>query len=264
MDTISSKFEKEQSEFIKSNASEKSIENLYDIIYSLKEITEKKFEENYILACAYELIGKNINALKIIDNVLHCNTNEFEIRKLSLLKEHIKSKDRWNNKIYRDLRDARIIKLPTIIHLNNFVVSKDRNEYCIGISEEIKNIVLLNKNVKIDDLWLDDEKRNIAFSQNEPTKPLLIKLINYIEWLGQVKDELLNFYNSSISFEGKIYDVGQEWYDGLRIFDFHIAIDKNENFEAFFIIYDYLQNNYGFHLEIKNRNINSIEYDGNL
>ncbi|WP_027382573.1 hypothetical protein [Epilithonimonas caeni] len=265
MENFSFEFEKAQAEFIKSNASEKSIENIYDIINFLKDIDEKNFEENYTLACAYELIEENIYASNIIEKLLYNNFNEFETKKLSLLQEHIKSKNSWNKKTYRDLRDAKSVKIPTKLKLNDFIISNanDENKYRITLTNEIESIVILNKNVKIEDLWLDDNN-SVVFSNNNPTNSLLLKLIDYIEWIGDIKDELLNFHNKLLLTEGELLYVGQKWYDSLDIIDFWIEVDDFENFETHLILLDYLQNGYGFRLEIENRNIKSIEYDPNL
>ena len=258
---LTTKFEKAQSEFIKSNASEESIEGIYDIIYSLKMVEKKEFQENYILACAYELVGENINASKIIEKLLHNNFNDFEIKKIKLLQEHIKNKYLWDDdKIYRDLRDARLIKTPTKLNLNDFIISKNTVEYCIGLSEKKESIVILNKNVILEEM-LFIENKEIVFSQIEPTNLLLEKIIQHLEWLAMLKEDLLIFYNKLFNDEGKIFNVGKSWYDGLNVGNLSIFIDKNSNFETEIILYDYIQNDFGFRLNIKNKEIRKIEYD---
>ena len=261
MKDLTTKFEKAQSEFIKSNASEESIEGIYDIIYSLKMVEKKEFQENYILACAYELVGENINASKIIEKLLHNNFNDFEIKKIKLLQEHIKNKYLWDDdKIYRDLRDARLVKTPTKLNLNDFIISKNTVEYCIGLSEKKESIVILNKNVILEEM-LFIENKEIVFSQIEPTNLLLEKIIQHLEWLAMLKEDLLIFYNKLFNDEGKIFNVGKSWYDGLNVGNLSIFIDKNSNFETEIILYDYIQNDFGFRLNIKNKEIRKIEYD---
>ena len=260
MEKLTTRFINAKKEFLDSKASEKSVENLYDIIYFLKDIEDKNFEENYILAQIYFLLGEIIFAKKIINRAL-VNCNSFQKMKLKrLLFEIDKLDDNWNVKIYRDLRDSRLIKKPTILSIEDFIISKDKMEYCIGISNKINSLVIINKNVIIEKR-LFNEDNNIAFSQNEPTNDLLVKLIEHIEWLGQIKDELLNFYNKDFFGEGKLNNVEQKWYDGLDISDLSIYIDKDNNFETEIIAYDYLQNDYGFRLEIENKNFKNIEYD---
>lgn len=260
MENISTKFEKAQTEFIKSNASEKSVENLYDLIYSLKEIEQRNFYEDYFLAEAYNLVGKYIYASKIINKRLVENLKEVEIKKLKELQQKIDNLDFWNVKKYRDLRDAKIIKSPTKLNLEDFIISKDKMEYCIGISNKINSIVIINKNVIIEDR-LFNEDINVAFSQKEPTNSLLVKLVEYIEWIGQIKDELLNFYNNDFFGHRKLNNVGQKWYDGLNIADLSIYIDNEDNFETEITAQDYLQNDFGFRLEFENKNFKNIEYD---
>lgn len=81
--------------------------------------------------------------------------------------------------------------------------------------------------------------------------------------MGGLKTELLDFYNSSI-IDYKIENAGQEWFDGLDVSDIFINIDKDGNFMASVIIHDYLQNDFGFCLEIKNRLFAKIEYNPEL
>lgn len=266
MENLLQKFNDAKSEFINSNAKEKSVENLYDIIYLINGINEKNFEEDFILAQIYDLVGKNIEANKIIEKRLICSTNVDEIVKLKNLQQKISEEDIWHIKKYRDLRDSKIVKRPTKLNLNDFIISKTEAEYCIEISSRIPNIVILNKNKKNLDIWRRGSY-HIAFAQKEPTDFLLSKLSNHIEWIGQLKDELLDFYNNSFNgevYDGKLNNVGQQWYDGLDIFDFAVYIDNDEDFETEIILLDYLQNEYGFRLEIENRTIKSIKYDAIL
>ena len=263
MENIFQAFINAKAEFVSSNASEKSIEKIYDIIYNLTKIEKLNFDENYTLAQAYYLVGHRFYASKIIEKSLIGNINKIQIEKLKKLQDKMYNQDVWEIKRYRDLRDAKTTKSPTILQLNDFVISKDRNEYCIGISDKIRNIVILNKNVEIEDLGFNED-RNIAFTQEEPSVFLLLKLIDYIQWIGQVKDDLLDFYNNFSFIEGKIDHVEQKWYDGLDVFDFFISVDDDGNFETYIILMDYLQNDYGFRLEIENKFFKSIEYDANL
>lgn len=260
MENLQSHFIKLKNEFIQPVVSEKSVENLYDIIYLLEKNENRNFNETYFLAEALNLVGQNIYAEKIIENKLVENLNKTELEKLKKLKQIIKSRDIWNIKKYRDLRDAKILKEPTKLNLSDFIISKNISEYCIALSNEIKDIVVFNKNVQIEKL-LFNENNNIAFSQKDPTNILILKLIEHIEWIGQTKIELLHFYNEEFFGEGKLYNVGQKWYDGLNVGDISIYIDNSENFETEIILYDYLQNDYGFRLEIENKVFKNIEYD---
>jgi hypothetical protein len=263
MENIFLKFINAKAEFIGSKASEKSVENLYDVLYLLVDIKERNFDEEYTLAKTYDLVGENIYASKIVEKLLTNNSNDVEIKKLKTLEQKIKNQNIWSRKLYRDLRDARIIKQPTKLNLEDFIISKDRDEYCIEISDKFENIVILNKNVKNEGLR-GNSNNYIAFANKEPTDYLLNRLMDYIEWLGQVKNELLDFYNNSFFDEGKIYNVGQKWFDGLEVFDFWISIDVNDDFEGHLILHDYLQDDYGFRLEMENKTIKSIEYDAIL
>jgi len=263
MNNILQTFVNAKMEFIKSNASEKSIENIYDVIYALVKIENRNFDENYLLAQAYDFIGQNIDSSKIIEKSLLGNTNEAEIEKLKELKHKIDNKnDEIRFKRYRDLREARIVKEPTILSVNDFVVTKTNVNFIIEITSKVENIVILNKNVKNeDDNCMAD---SILEPTIEPDYTLLLKLADYIKWLGELKDELIEFYNNSSIKVGKRKDVEQNWYDGLDVYRFWISIVNDGKFETEITIYDYLHYDTGFILTIENRTIKSIEYDGNL
>jgi hypothetical protein len=89
---------------------------------------------------------------------------------------------------------------------------------------------------------------------------LLQSLIEYIKWLGQIKDEVIDFYNNS-NFRHKLTNVGQIWYDGLDVFEFSITVDNDDIFNTEIILLDYLQNDFAFRLEIGNKTLKRIKYD---
>lgn len=260
MEKLITRFINAQKEFIHSKGAEKSVENLYDIIYSLHESSERNGEENYILAESYHLVGENIYAAKIIESALLNAKGKDEQRLKSLQKKVDLQLKGWNTKQYRDLRDSRSVKKPTKLKIEDFIIEKDRdNSYRIKISPDIKTIVILNKHLKNGDGFGDC----YLFSHTAPDELLLLTLIDYIEWLGRIKQELLVFYNNSY-ITGKIDNAGQEWFDGLHVSDFLVSVDIEGNFKTQITLYDYLQNDFGFELEIENNTITDIEYDPHL
>lgn len=251
MERITKLFIEAQTDFRKSKASEISIEKLYDIVYLLKN-KDRTFEESYILAQVYNLLGERIYALKIIESYLK-NSSKKESQKLNTLLNQIKKQDPWNTRHFRDLRESRLIKEPTILSDKSFIINRDiDNSFYIKVSDETENIVVLNKNVSAKDC-------NI-FSKKEPNSNIIQIVIEHIKWLGQMKDELIHFYNNT-KIEYKIGDIGQNWFDGLRVDDFSIYIDNNSSIETEIIAYDYLQNDFGFRIEIQDKSIIEIEYD---
>lgn len=258
MKDITKEFIDAESEFLKSNGSEKSVEKLYDIVYFLEDLKELTFEEEYTLAKIYNILGSNISASKSIDRSLK-KSNLFQTAKLKELQSKIKSRDIWNTKIYRDLRDSKIKKDSTKLIIEDFIVSQtNRGSYDIKISEKIKRIVILNKNVPNEAVWGDEAC--FIFSEKKPDLYVLLLLSEYIIWLGQIKDEILDFYNGSDIID-KLQNVSTYWFDGLRVFDFYISIDENDSFNTQITLQDYFQNDYGFRLKIENFIFKQIEYD---
>ncbi|MFD2040800.1 hypothetical protein ACFSJW_15625 [Flavobacterium artemisiae] len=258
MQNIAKEFIDAKAEFLKSNGFEKSVEKLYDIVYVLKDLKEPTFEEEYILAEICNMLGKNIYASKIIDKYFKI-ANLIQMSKLKELQSKIESRDIWNTKIYRDLRDSKIKKDPTRLTVEDFIISQNTNgSYDIKISEKIKNIVILNKNMPNEPIWNDDTC--FVFSEKKPDLYSLLLLIEYVIWVGQIKEELLNFYNRT-DFRNKLPYVSAVWFDGLRVSDFYIDIDRNDNYSTEIILHDYLQNDYAFRLKIENFILKQIEYD---
>ncbi len=261
MDNLTNLFTKAKNQFLNLFGSEKSVENLYDIIYLLKNIDERTFNENYILAQVYNLVGKNILASKIIEKLLITDDAD-ELQKLNELQSKIDSLYENHNKIkiYRDLRDSKTIKEPTKLSIEDFIIKRDNDgTYLIEISHEIKQIVVLNKNLKNFDNYTKKIPCFIS-TEKEPNNDIMQSLIDYIVWLGQIKDELIVFYKKS-SFRHQHYNVGQSWFDGLSVYDMYININQFNNFETEIILHDYLQNDFGFRLEIENQTFKNIEYD---
>lgn len=253
MEDINQVFHQAQVEFIYMNASEASVEKLYDISYDL-EMRNRNFDENYVLAQIYNILGKRISASKIIEFTLK-EANSEQKHQLNKLVDDMSYKERFIINIYRDLREAKLIKSPSKLTVDDFVIQNTEigGWADIKISDEFANIVILNKNLNTHD---DVAIAVPHFSANQYFE----QLIDYIEWLGDFKNDLLTFYTNN-SFELKYFDVDQNWFDGLDVDSLVIEIDNKRNVFCEIVIYDYLKNNMGFRLEIENRIIKSIEYD---
>lgn len=253
-DNITKLFIKAHSEFKESEKSEKSIEGLYDILYLLKT-RNRNSEEDYILARIYHLLGDKINSLKVIEEAQK-KAKKKGNNKLTKLQNEIEKQKQWHyTKHYIDLRDAKLNKQPTTLNKQDFVVSTDdhENSYLLKLSNAEKNIVILNKNVQTGN-------DHFIFSNVKPDEYLFLLIEEHIKWLGEINEELLTFYRNT-EFDHKLDKVGQDWFDGLNVWDLDIEIDKESSFLTTVFISDYLQNDFGFRLEIKNNSIENIEYD---
>lgn len=258
MENITEKFIYAKSKFLESNASEDSIEKLYDLIYFLKGLKDITFEEKYILIKIYHLVGSRALSSRIIEESLK-TSDPFQTIKLKNLQSEMRSKNPWETKLYRDLRDSKIKKDSTKLVIEDFIISQEMyGNYSIKISDKIKNIVILNKNVPNEPVWQDEAC--FIFSDIKPDNNLLEIVIEYILWLGEAKEEMLIFYNQA-NFPYKLANVGKDWFDGLSISNFDICIEKNYDFNIEIILHDYFQNDFGFKLKIKNQSFMQIEYD---
>ncbi|MCD1116965.1 hypothetical protein [Chryseobacterium turcicum] len=135
------------------------------------------------------------------------NAKGKKIERLKSIQTRINNqRNNWNVKIYRDLRDSKIVKKASILSKDSFIIEKyEENSYLIKTSKKIKSIVVLNKNMPI-------TGDCCIFANHEPN-------------------------------------------------DFIIEIKEDLTIETEIFIYDYLQNDFGFRLEIINQEIKNIEYD---
>lgn len=252
-ENITKLFIQAHSEFIQTKKSEKSVESLFDLVYLInaKRNTE---EDNYILANIYSLLGKNSDAQKVIEKGLK-GENKKVIQKLLNLQKEIDKQKHWRIKEYRDLRDSKIIKNPSKIKETDFLISKEESTetYHFKLSDPDKEIVILNKNVRIGSDYF-------VSSKIKPDDFLFLLIEEHIEWLAKLKNEFLAFYNNN-EFEYKFGIVDQNWFDAINVWDFRIEIDENLLLVTYIYISDYLQDNFGFRLEIIDKTIKEIEYD---
>ncbi|MDM1554941.1 hypothetical protein PYS58_03620 [Chryseobacterium indologenes] len=257
MENITRIFNDAHAEFKKSKASEQSVENLYNLIYLLQE-RNRDFEENFVLARLYKTIGNQIEAIKIIESVL-INANKKESTLLKTLLSEIDQQNVSGVKHYRDLREAKLIKSSTQLFEDNILISEQDEGDCfrITISDTIKHIVIANKN-------LENKEQNISiFVSNDLQKNIeaywVYKFINQIEWLGNIKNELIDFYNGS-DFENKSDRVGKVWFDGLDIMDLYIRIESDETIVSEITFSDYLLDDIGISFSFKDQTIENVEY----
>ena len=151
---------------------------------------------------------------------------------------------------------------PTKLSKNDFEFSEvlKRGSIDIKISSTIRSISILNKKVINND--------DIAISVTLPAEKHLEKLIEYIEWLGNLKEEFLDYYNNSI-FEQKLTIADEKWYNNIEIDALLIEIQDDGIIQCEIIFYDnrkniftfWKQDSYGFWLELEDKIIKSIKFD---
>lgn len=254
MENITQIFNTAKAEFEKSKASEQSVEQLYDLIYLLQK-QDRYFEEDYILAQLYILVGSKSQAIKIIESRLE-HASKYEITQLKILLSDI---DKENIRSYRDLGEAKLIQPVTQLFWDDILISEqgDGDYFEITISDTVKHIVIANKN-------LENKELNLTiFVSNDLQKSIeadwVYNLINQIEWLGNMKNELIDFYNGS-DFDNKLDRVGKVWFDGLDIMDLSIYIENDETIMTEITFSDSVLNDIGVSFSFKDQIIEYVAY----
>lgn len=261
MENLTKLFANAQKDFIATKASEQSVEQLYDIIYLLRD-RNRKPEEEYLLAQLHNLVGNQIGAMKVLEAGL-ANANKDEATPLKELLSDIQKQDAWKVKHYRDLRGSRAIKPATQLYWDDFSISENSggDYFEVKISSEIKEIVIANK-------YLENHELHIGIFvssglQKSVEEDWMHKLMTHLEWLSGIKDELIDFYNQS-RFDYKLGKVGKEWFDGLAVMNLFIEIAEDETLSTDIVLLDYLRNDMGFNLTFQDREMIDLEYDPNL
>ncbi|AZA89462.1 Uncharacterised protein [Chryseobacterium nakagawai] len=147
----------------------------------------------------------------------------------------------------------------TQLYWDDILISEQEDGDCfeITISDTVKHIVIANKN-------LENKELNVSiFVSKDLQKNIeadwVYKLINQIEWLGNIKNELIDFYNGS-DFDNKLDKVGKVWFDGLEIMDLYIHIENDETIVTEITFSDYLRNDIGISFSFKDQIIEDVEY----
>jgi len=253
MSNLTKQFIQAQSAFQKSQSSQESVEDLFDLLYHLQG-KERSFNDHYILAQVHLLLHQFTEAKQIIQQSLQ-TASKSEAKKLNQLQKNIPAPPYWNQKSFRDLRSSRIKKQSTTLSNNDFFIHELEGEPSVQIK-------LLNTNsIVIANKILSNEGDQITIlAPKENPKDHYDKIGKYIKWLGELHSGLIQFYRHS-SFPLKQANVSEEWYDALSVSELTIEIDEDGCFHTEIIFADYTQNDLGFYLRLEDQTLISIQYD---
>jgi hypothetical protein len=230
-------------EFRKSNASTKSVEKLYDLLYKL-ENTNRTKEEDLILSNIYSLLGFHKSAYEVFKTIADL-TNRKEATKMYVMEE--KSKSHKDNFIIKDIRKYREKKEQPKLEISDFVASKNhKNQFKI----DNKEIIIFNKTIKEDTISIQ--------LPNEHIENYSDKIINYMNWLSDCKTDLIDFYNR----EYKEDIANKDWYDTLVIYNTRIIIEDSGVVFCSISGGDDFYQDHLLDIEITNDVITSMNYNG--
>ena len=234
-------------EFRKSNGSKESIERLYDLLYKM-ERSERSKNDDLTLSNIYTLLGFHQSACELFKSAADL-TDRKNISKLYLLEE--KAKSHKNDFIIKDIRKFRgenkqIKLLPT-----DFVSSESgRNEFKVID----KDVLIFNKVVK-------NSKVEVCLYGVHKFENYADKIVDYIYWLGDCRNKLIEFYNSEVS-EWAGTTANDDWYDTLEIFGVRVIVGVNGNLYSEISCGDDNSQDHILDIEIENETITSMNYDG--
>lgn len=240
-------------EFKRTTVSVHTVHQLFDLTYDLQG-KERSFEENYILAESYHLLGYRNKAEKILESVISTAGKKEKEKALKLILKLRKGNPVVNvrEKQYRDLREASEPKKQIRLSFDDFTVSREESMYRIAFSTRITKLVILNKNVQAGDIDI--------FSKIQPDEFILLQLICHFEWLSGLEKELTAFYKTADS-DYKPEKTDPDWFNGLDIWDILVEIDSQGIIYTQLLIQDYYNHDFGFCLTLQNQTITDLQYD---
>ena len=236
-------------EFRKSKNSKESARKLFDLLYELEKVNRSQNEEK-ILSDIYSLLGFHKSAYEVYEPTADL-TNRKETKKLYTLEQ--KAKSHANNFAIKDIRKLRKKKEPVKLLFEDFEIDEN---------EENKNRFLLkNKDIVIFNKLVKKEKFEIYIYGNHKFEDYIPKIIEYISWLGNCQNELIDFYNSELS--GHIDETAnRDWYDTLDIFRTRVIVGQNGKLFSEISGGDEFMSDHILDIETEERKIKGMSYDG--
>ncbi|MCL2313206.1 MAG: hypothetical protein FWC41_12130 [Firmicutes bacterium] len=117
-----------------------------------------------------------------------------------------------------------------------------------------KDIIIFNKVV-------ENEKVEICLVGAHKFEDYADKIIDYIYWLGDCKNKLIEFYNSEVS-KWTDETADDDWYDTLEIYGVRVIVGVNGNLYSEISCGDDNSQDHILDIEIENETITSMNYDG--
>ena len=236
-------------EFRKSKNSKESLEKLFDLLYELEKINRSQNEEK-TLSNIYTLLNFHKSAYEVYKPIADL-TNRKETKKLYTLEQ--KAKSHANNFATKDIRKLRKKKEQVKFLLEDFRIDKNEENKNRFLLKD-KDIVIFNKSVK-------KEKFEIYIYGNHKFEDYIEKIIEYISWLGNCQNELIEFYNMELSEHIK-ETANKDWYDTLDIFRASIIVGQNGKLFSEISGGDEFMSDHILDIETEERKITEMSYDG--
>lgn len=230
--------------FRKSQGSHESVGKLYDFLQELKEKNNRTKQEDLILSNIYSLLGFHKSAYDLFETIADKN-NRKDSSKLFVMKE--KAESHQDNFIIKDIRKFRQKYEQIKLEIDDFKASEGKSN-TFTIQE--KKIILFNKFVKDNDVTIILPDNQIGKYGHEITV--------HLNWLADCEHELTAFYNNT-DFEDR---ADKDWYDTLEIYRVNITIDQSGNIYSYIVCGDDFWPDHILDIEINNRTIESMTYDG--
>ncbi len=195
----------------------------------------------------YSLLGYHLSAYETYKKLVNPK-NKKDIKKLYVLEE--KSKTHGNNFTLKDIRKFRKKNKQSDFSLTDFKNdSTDKEKFLVE-----KKIVIFNK-------ILNPEKFELWVYGDNKFEDFYNVIIEYLNWLCDCENELINFYNKE---QSKYYPqkANKDWFDTLDIYNVRVIIGVNGKLFAEISGGDEFLSDHILDIEIAEKEITGMNYDG--
>ena len=225
--------------------SPESINKLYLFLDELR-LQENDKEVALVLSQVYSLLAFHKSSYKIFLKIAD-EKNPKDAKKLFMMSKLAKS--HGDNCIIKNKLKKMVLPKTERLILADFEL-KNKYENFTSFQSN-KKLIIFGK-------LFENKLLNICLSKDIKLESYIEKIADYIQWLGNCKKILIDFYNND-DFED---EADNDWYDSLEIYGVLLDVDVKGNIFATINCGDDFWSDHILDIEIDEKKLVSMGYDG--
>lgn len=242
MENIMKRYATLSTEFRNSRQSKDSIEKLYEFLDEISNATDKN--SLLVQSQVYCLLGHHKKAYDIFVTIAD-KTNRKDASRLFEMEQMAQS----HKDIFALKRKPAATPSVPDCNISDFIEEES------PIPNE-KTFVLPGKKLIFGKVF-DKNPLFVQLEGNVSLENIFPELSDYIKWLGNCKNELIEHYNQN--FDDKADD---DWYNGLEIFSAKITFTEQQKLVADITCGDEIAQDHLLDVECEGKSVYSMHYDG--
>ena len=225
--------------------SPESIDKLYLFLDELR-LQENDKQATIILSQVYSLLAFHKSAYEVFVKIADTN-NSKDTKKLFTMSELAKS--HGDNFIVKNKLKKPVLPKTERLILSDFELKEESENFTSF--ETNKKLIIFGK-------LFDNEPLRLCLSKGVKLESYIEKIADYVQWLGNCKKILINFYNNNNSED----EADDDWYNSLEIIGVLLDVNEKGNFFATLNCGDDFWSDHILDIEIDNKKVVSMNYDG--